>query len=75
MKAGVYSLGVLLNGKAIKDSPFKVTVAAGEASAAESSADGAGLESVVAGETGEFIVTARGKKEENWQELERCCNV
>jgi len=58
-KTGPYRLDVALGGANVRDAPFKVTVDAGAAVAANCSADGDGLRTVVAGETGDFTVTVR----------------
>ena len=57
--SGQFKLDVTLGGAPIKNAPFNVLVHPGKAVAGNSVAEGNGLKTVVAGETGKFVVTTK----------------
>jgi hypothetical protein len=57
--SGQFKLDVTLGGAHIKDAPFSVLVKPGKAVAGNTVADGNGLKTVVAGETGAFTVQTK----------------
>jgi hypothetical protein len=58
-KAGVYGVAITLNGQQIKDSPFTLHARPGRVSAGDSTTEGGGISSFVAGSLATFYLQAR----------------